>query len=147
MVDTHGDNPYMMGIATLASGRTAEALGFFRMAVEETGSPVASSYLAYCQARQDGTIRESISRCTDAIKLEPRAPEIYLNLGRIYLLSGHKRAAIRSFQLGLRYGRNTEISIELKRLGHRKNPPLSFLPRSHPLNKYVGKFLSRISLR
>jgi Flp pilus assembly protein TadD len=147
MIDTHGDNPYMMGIATLASGRTAEALEFFRMAVKETGSPVASSYLAYCLARQNGTYRESISDCMDALKLEPRAPEIFLNLGRIYILSGHKRSAIRSFQLGLRYGRNTEISIELKRLGQRKNPPLSFLPRDHPLNKYMGKFLSRISLR
>jgi tetratricopeptide (TPR) repeat protein len=142
-----GEKPFITGIAALASGRPAEALECFRIEVEANGSPVASSYLAYCLARQNGTYRDSISRCMEALKEEPRAPEIFLNLGRIYILSGHKRSALRSFQLGLRYGKNAEINHELKRLGHRKRPPFTFLPRNHVINKFMGKILSRIRLR
>ena len=64
---------------------------------------MACSYLAYCQAKMNGTYGETISLCMDAIKEEPKNSTIYLNLGKIYLLSGHKRSALRSFQLGLRY--------------------------------------------
>ena len=147
MADTHNNDPFMMGIATLASGHPAEALDWFRIDVEANGSPVASSYLAYCLAKQNGTYRDAIAMCMEALRVEPRAPEIFLNLGKIYILSGQKRSALRSFQLGLRYGRNPEISNELKWLGQRKNPPFSFLPRNHVLNKFTGKILSRIRLR
>ena len=147
MTDTSGDSPYLLGIASLTSGRTGDALEWFREAVEETGSPIASSYLAYCLARENGTYREAISLCMDALKEEPRASDIFLNLGRIYLLSGHKRSAIRAFQLGLRYGKNTEISAELKRLGQRKIPLFPSLPRTHVINKFMGKLFSQLHLR
>jgi tetratricopeptide (TPR) repeat protein len=142
-----GENPFVMGIMSLLSDRPDEALECFREAVEETGSPVASSYLAYCLARQNGTYRDAIYLCMEALKEEPRSPEIFLNLGRIYIMSGHKRSALRSFQLGLRYGYNTEIAAEMKNLGLRQRPPFPFLPRNHAINKFMGKFLSRLNLR
>ena len=40
-----------------------------------------------------------------------------------------------------------EIDHELKRLGQRKRPPFTFLPRNHVINKYMGKILARIHLR
>ena len=140
-------NPFLMGREALSAGRVSEALEWFRKAVAEEKTPVACSYLAYCQARKTGEYRETIGICMDAIKEEPQNSAIYLNLGKIYLLSGHKRSALRSFQLGLRYGRNAEIAYELQRLGIRKAPPLPFLPRTHMVNQLIGKLMARIGVR
>lgn len=141
------NNPFLMGQEALTARKTAEALNWFRKAVEQHSTPVACSYLAYCEAKECGNYRETVALCMDAIKQEPKNPTIYLNLGRIYLLSGHKRSAMRSFHLGLRHGKSPEIAEELRLLGWRKPPPLPFLARDAALNKFLGKFLARIGLR
>jgi len=39
------------------------------------------------------------------------------------------------------------IMDELRRLGIRKPPPFPSLDRSHPVNKFTGKLLSRMGMR
>jgi tetratricopeptide (TPR) repeat protein len=141
------ENPFEVGLKALATDRLADALKWFRKAVEENKSPLACSYLAYCLAMEEGSYREAVAICMDAMKDEPQNPGIYLNLGRIYLLSGHKRAALRAFQLGLRYGKNPEIVREFNRLGRRLSPPLPFLTRANPLNKMLGKIMKKVGMR
>jgi tetratricopeptide (TPR) repeat protein len=141
------ENPFEVGLKALATDRTTDALEWFKKAVEENKSPLVYSYFAYCQAKEDGNYREAVAICMDALKNEPQNPEIYLNLGRIYLMSGHKRAALRAYQLGLRYGKNPEIVREFNRLGRRQHPPLPFLPRANPLNKMLGKFMKKVGIR
>lgn len=141
------ENPFEEGLNALSARRTGEALQWFEKAVQEYKSPVACSYLAYCRAKESGKFKEAVALCMEAMKEEPKNAEIYLNLGRVYLLSGHRRAAIRAFELGLRIGRTPQIENELKALGRRKSPPLPFLQRSNPLNKLLGKFLKKLGMR
>ena len=44
-------------------------------------------------------------------------------------------------------GYQAAIINELVLIGRRKNPPIPFLSRSHPLNKFLGKFLTKLGLR
>jgi tetratricopeptide (TPR) repeat protein len=135
------------GLRELNSGKTAVALFLFEKAAEEECTPLVSSYIAYCRAMTRGSYRESIALCMDARKDEPKNSDIYLNLGKIHLLAGNRKQAIQVFQLGLRQQRNTKISAELGALGVRKAPPLPFLERSNPVNKYLGIVMTKLWLR
>jgi tetratricopeptide (TPR) repeat protein len=69
-------------------------------------------------------------------------PTFYLNLGRAYLASGRKKDAVTAFRRGLSYEpENKDLLWEVKKLGMRKNPPIPYLKRSNPLNKYIGMVL------
>jgi tetratricopeptide (TPR) repeat protein len=139
--------PFEEGLKALNAGRTGEALDCFAKAVAEEQTPRAVSYLAYCRAKTEGKFKESIALCMEAIKEEPKNSELYLNLGRVHLLAGQRKSAIRAFDLGLRHGRSPQIENELALIGRRKAPPLPFLSRNNPLNKLLGKFLKKLGLR
>jgi hypothetical protein len=85
--------------------------------------------------------------CREAIDEEPWYSAHYLNLGRIRLLEGRREEAIRIFRDGLLREGNPRIKAELERLGIRKYPVISSLPREHFLNKYLGKFLNFMKMR
>jgi len=141
------ENPFDEGLRELSSGRPVAALGYFSKAAAEKKTPLICSYLAYCRAQTEGVYREAVDICMEARKADPKNSDIYLNLGRIHMLAGNRKMAIQAFTLGLRHGRNSRIIGELNALGQRKSPPVSFLHRSNPINKYLGKLLARFSLR
>lgn len=141
------ENPFDEGINQLSAGRTDLALGCFRRAVSRDKSPLAWSYLAYCQAKVERKYREAVAICMDARKEDPQNSDIYLNLGRVHLLAGNRKQAIQVFRLGLRLGKNIRISNELNSLGIRKSPPIPFLDRGNPLNKFLGIIMTKIYLR
>jgi tetratricopeptide (TPR) repeat protein len=147
MSNTSTEIPFEEGLKALNSGRTGEALDWFAKAVAEEKTPLAVSYLAYCRAKEEGNCKKAIALCMEAIKDEPKNSEIYLNLGRVHLLAGQRKSAIRAFDLGLRYGRSPQIENELALIGRRKSPPLPFLSRSNRLNKFLGKLLKKMGLR
>jgi len=109
--------------------------------------PVHSSFLALCIARERGQINKAISLCRETLEEEPDNPVLYLNLGKIFLMQGRTEEAIEVYRKGLSKGANEEIIAELVRIGNRRPPPLSFLSRDHPLNKYIGIILGRLGLR
>lgn len=147
MPNTPTETPFEEGLKALTSRRTGEALQWFEKAVAEEKTPLTCSYLAFCRAKETGRYKEAIALCMEAMKEEPKNSEIYLNLGRVYLLAGQRKSAIRAFDLGLRHGRNAQIMNELNAIGRRKTPPLPFLPRENPLNKYLGRFLKKLGMR
>lgn len=110
--------------------------------------PIILSYLGWLQAIVDKAYRSGTATCRKAFlhfKTSDRDiasavyPILYLNLGRAFLLSGRKKDAVESFVKGLSYDRgHSELKREMRSLGVRKQPPLSFLSRSNPLNKYIG---------
>ncbi len=141
------ENPFDEGINALSAGNHVLALSCFKRAVAHAQTPIACSYLAYCQARIDRTYKDAINVCMEARKEDPKNSDIYLLLGRLYLLVGNKKQAIQVFRLGLRQEKNGRIANELNALGLRKDPPIRFLERSHPINKYLGKILTMFWLR
>lgn len=147
MALTEIENPFDEGLKELNAGRTDLALRCFEKAVEERGTPLACSYLAYCRAKEEGAYREAVAICMDARKEDPKNSDIYLMLGKIHLLAENRKQAIHVFRLGMRQGKNSRIANELNALGLRKSPPLPFLHRSNPFNKFLGKLLSKLWLR
>ncbi|MGE5808925.1 MAG: hypothetical protein ACM32I_07360 [Nitrospirota bacterium] len=76
---------------------------------------------------------------SEDIDKEVLYPVFYLNLGRAYVAGGKRKEAIEAFQQGLKFdGGNRELWKDLRGLGERKKPPLPFLDRSNPINKYIG---------
>lgn len=140
----------------ISKKRYEEAEELVRIALEESpDDPVLRSFFGFLVAKEKANIKDGTIHCQDALKIAIRTHQpdinialIYLNLGRVHLLNNDRRAAIRAFKTGLGYDPdNRDINEELVKLGIRKKPVISFLPRSHPINKYLGLLRERLFFR
>jgi tetratricopeptide (TPR) repeat protein len=141
------DDLFNEGLRLLGESNLLGALACFEKAHIQEKSPIIQSYLGYCIAMERGQITEALTLCRAAIESEPHNPEHYLNLGRVYLKAERKDEAIAELRRGLSFSDNQGIRALLERLGLRKKPVFSFLPRNSFLNKYVGLILGRFRLR
>ncbi len=123
------------------------ALTCFEQAIRLEWTPLACSSLAFCMAKVKRNYREAIHLARKALDTEPDNAVHYKNLGRIYLLAGENERGISLLRQGLQYGEQLSIVQELEKLGIRKPPIFTKLPRSHPANKYLGLFLAWLGLR
>ncbi len=135
------------GIEEAKRGNTPLGLQLLQGAAQTPHFPEAKAWHGYCLAREKNLIREGISLCEEALNHKSDSSDIYLALGRIYLLSGHRGSAIRSLQKGLRLDNNRQIYRLLDTIGMRKPPVFSFLARSSKVNVASGKLLSWIGMR
>ena len=127
-------------------GKLSDALRIFDEDLLFTLSPVAMSYYALCLAAMEGNYDKAISLCLTAAEKEFYNPEIYHNLGKIFLLNGQKTLAIKAFRKGLKFdGGNHTLIEEIKRLGLRRRPIISFLPRGNFVNRILGRIAATIS--
>lgn len=126
------------GIEAVESGDTFLGLDLLGKVPEAEMTPLIRSYLAVCQAREQGLFEQAVATCTECIESEPSNPAHYLNLGRMHLLAGEKQEAIRMFRDGLLFGENRNIRRELDRLGWRQPPMFPSLGREHPVNRFCG---------
>ncbi len=110
-------------------------------------TPTALSAYALCLAEVQGNYKTAANICHEAIKKEPKNAEHYYRQGRILLLAGRKKDAIWVLRMGLRQGNHKGIVDCLGWLGVRRPPPIQFLDRGNPLNKYLGLLLTRMKLR
>lgn len=138
---------FTKGIKAIDGGDILSALVFFEKATAIEDTPINSSYLAFCIAKERGQLKKAISMCEKAIKEEPNNSTLYLNLGRIYYIADQRVEALQAFRDGLAHEQNRQIIDELIRLGIRKPPVIPFLKRSNPINKYLGIILTRLGLR
>ena len=146
---THGElkDSLTLGREYLSSGKTAEALPIFQELSGRIRHPLVYSGMAYCLAKERGLYAEAVSLCKDAVRQDPREPLHFFYLGKVHLLAGQKKDAIRIFRMGLRHGRCPDIVAELNRLGMRRPPVLTFLPRTNPINKFLGIAMAKLRLR
>jgi tetratricopeptide (TPR) repeat protein len=145
----HGklEDSFLEGREFLAKGNTAEALKIFQELRVHARHPLISSGMGYCLAKERGHYAEAVSLCKEALRHDPQEPLHFLYLGRIHMLAGRKKDAIRIFKMGLRYGKCPDIVVELNRLGSRRSPVLPFLSRSNPINKYLGIAMAKLQVR
>jgi len=154
--DQIGPADYLRAVkAHLRSGKQKDAFDLLlQAAVQFPGEPLILSYYGCLQALVDKKYRSGVETCKKAIALfkekesfgvEVLYPVFYLNLGRAYLAAGKKKDAIDAFHKGLKYDNgNNDLRKELRGLGVRKKPPVPFLDRSNPINKYIGMILQKI---
>ena len=136
----------------LRSGKQKEAFALLQQAtVRFPDEPLILSYYGCFQSLVDKKYRSGVETCKQALALlkqkkpfeeELLYPVFFLNLGRAYLAAGKKADAMESFRKGLKYDNgNGDLLKELRGLGVRKTPPVPFLDRSNPINKYIGIML------
>jgi len=135
------------GIEEAKRGNTPLGLQLLQNAAKTPHFPEAKAWHGYCLAREKNLFREGISLCEDALSHKPDSSDIYLALGRIYLLSGHRGSAIRTLQKGLKLDNNRQISRLLESIGMRKPPVFGFLSRRSKFNIASGRLLSWIGMR
>lgn len=130
---------FRLGTEALEAKEYAAALRLLGLALDDERSPNHLSQYALALAHHKGDIKTAIALCQEAVKSDPRNPEQFLRLAKLYLMAGKIKEAIRTLHLGLRVGKHPGILRQLQALGHRQKPTLPFLSRAHPLNKYLGK--------
>jgi len=143
---------FQAGLLALQAGRFLEAAGKFESALLLERSNGAKqppmiylSYYGYSMARaEDRPSPESIRACETAARREFMSPELQLNLGRVYALAGKVSRALAAFEKGLRLNpKHRALREELRRFDRRGRPPVGFLSRNHPLNRWMGRMRSR----
>jgi tetratricopeptide (TPR) repeat protein len=136
----------------LRNGKHKDAYSILLQAnVRFPEDPLLLSYYGYLQAVVDKKIRSGVETCKRAILLAEKRglssekayfPVIYLNLGKAFVAAGRKKDAFDALRKGLKYDSvNSELKMELQALGVRKQPVVSFLGRSNPINVLLGMFL------
>jgi predicted Zn-dependent protease len=118
---------------------------FEQLLAREPRSARLRSYHALCEAVTDRRFEAGLERCQAAAKQEFFNPELYLNLARLHLAFGFKAEGVRFIRRGLMIDPgNEELSRALFDLGARIAPVLSFLPRRHPVNRWLGRARSQL---
>ena len=147
MGEVEAGREFSQGLKALQEGNSVAALPFFEKAAGVEPSPLCLSYLGFCIAKERGQVQKGIQFCREALEKEPENPLHYLNLGKIFMTAGNKQEALRMLREGLARGLNQEITDLLNAIGTRKQPVIPALDRNNPINKYLGKLLSKLGLR
>ena len=139
---------FKAGLYLLKRDKLPEALAAFKKALFiRDKDPRYMSYTGLSLALT-GRTKEAVLLCERAVQKEFFRQELFLNLGRVYLISGNRRKAHIAFRKGMALDReNRLLRGELEKMGIRKPPVFQFLDRRHPINKITGKVLHRLRLR
>ncbi len=128
----------------LNNGDTVVALLQLESAHSIEPLPSVKSKLAYCIAKERRQYKKAQNLCLEALHAEPANPDHYYHLSRIHLLTGKKRQAIKTLRKGLKFKRHQLIIDELTRLGVRRDPVFTSLPRDHVLNRCFGILFTKL---
>ncbi|MEE8574882.1 MAG: hypothetical protein V3T30_05665 [Thermodesulfobacteriota bacterium] len=122
-----------------ADGRYYKAKAIFEKDHEYKRYPDAMSAYALCLAAVDKDYECAKTLCLNALKHDLYNSEIYLNLGKIFLVGNNKALAIRAFRKGLGIDDTHVGLIKLAcSLGIRRVPVLPFLSRRNAVNRVLG---------
>ena len=134
------------GVALLEGGHGQEAFEHLSRGylTDPQNARYRSSY-ALALALVRGQFLGAIELARASVRQEFYNGDLYLNLARIYLAFDFKAEAIRFLRRGLMVEPdNGRIQRKLAELGVRRRPPLRFLPRTHLLNRVLGRFQARV---
>ncbi|RPJ09533.1 MAG: hypothetical protein EHM36_04235 [Deltaproteobacteria bacterium] len=147
MSEVEAETHFQRGLKALDEGRSLSALPCFEKAYEMGKKPAYSSYFGFCIAKERGQVQKGTLLCREALEKEPENGVHYLNLGRVLLVAGNKEEALGTFRKGLGHGPNESIMCLLDSIGRRSRPPIPYLDRDNPINKYLGIVLGKLGLR
>lgn len=135
------EDHYRRGRELLGSESEPEALEHFRSAWQlDRANPRYRSFYGLGLARVERRLDDALELCRSAAKEEFFNPELYHNLARVHLAFGFKAEGIRYLRRGLMIDPSHGPMLrELQELGVRRSPVLTFLPRRHPMNRWLGR--------
>src|SRR5436190_14503109 len=87
-------------------------------------------------------IQVAVELCRHALSREFVDPDLFADLGHVYVVAGMRRRALEAVNRGLAIDPQHARLITLrKEMGLRRRPVLGFLERGHPLNVFLGRLL------
>jgi predicted Zn-dependent protease len=131
----------------LTAGETPSALAYLERALKLNDNRSWYSYLGYCIAKERGQVKKGSELCSTALEQEPLNTAHHLNQAKVHLVAGHKTEALQVLREGMALGGSPAIMELLEKIGNRKPPVFSFLPRDNSLNRFFGLVLERLGLR
>jgi len=137
---------FAQGKEMLSRNRMRGALGRFEEALQI--SPDNAEYLSFyglCIALAREDYDTALRVCERAVKMDSDNPVIRVNLGKVYKLQGENSTAYDIFIKAWKLNKSHPApAAELSRMGVRRPPVISFLPRSHWLNRRLGILRSKL---
>lgn len=107
---------------------------------------VARSAYGLCVGLASRDFQRANELCDSAVKQEFFNPDLYLAIARLHLAFGFKSDGLRFLKRGRMIDPGHQgIARELRRLGSRQAPPLRFLPRTHVLNRVLGRAKAQLT--
>ena len=131
----------------LRDGNPSDALVHARRALGTAPkNPFYLSYTGLLAAVAERRFGDAESLCREALGMRHNHAQLYLNLAEVYVHAGRTPEAIETLEKGMiSAGRDFRIRRALERIGTRREPILSFLHRSHPLNRTLGAWRHRMT--
>jgi tetratricopeptide (TPR) repeat protein len=149
------ENCFKRGLVALAAGKPAEATTLFEaaMAIERergVGRPQMRylSFYGLSLAHSRKSITDALRACEEAAREEAFNPDLFLNLGKVYVRSGNRTRALEAYERGLRLDpKHRGLRAALQKTDRRSNPAVRGLDRSHPLNRLLGRIRYSLTTR
>lgn len=147
MIVPAAERSFEKGLASLRTGDALEAMAYFEAALRQHRANTQArphmkyqSFFGLCMARLRGNRKKAMRLCLEAADAEFYNPEVFLNLGRVALMTGDRRVAHQAFQRGLHLDPgHRELRAERREMGVRKRPLFGFLQRTSALNRVTGR--------
>jgi predicted Zn-dependent protease len=109
-------------------------------------NPFYLSYTGLLAALAEKRYADAELLCKESLTLKHNHAQLYLNLAEVYYQAGRVQDSIETLEKGMiSAGRDFRLRRALERIGVRRQPVLSFLHRSHPLNQTLGKWRHRMN--
>lgn len=142
---------FRQGLRAFREGRAACAREHFERAMsaeKRRGAPRPTmcylSYYGLSRALAEGVSREAVEACERAALWDDFDPDLMANLAWVYLLARRRTSALAALERGLRLDpESRRLRALLRRAERRSRPVLSRLPRSHFLNRSLGRLRKR----
>jgi tetratricopeptide (TPR) repeat protein len=111
---------------------------------EKRLAAAAFSFYGVCVAMVKRKYAQAVEYCNISLKSNFMDPDHRYNLALVFLERDDRSKAVETLNAGLRLEpRNRKINVMLDRIGRRKQPVLAFLPRSNPINIWLGKLRTK----
>ena len=141
MLDVDAFKDFREGLARLRDGDAIAAIELLRQAARrDPENPYYLSYFGLGLGHAEGMWGEAERLCHRAVCRGRRQAQLYLNLAEVYVASGRRQAAADTLALGLHYmPHDARLRDEFSKLIVRRAQVLRFLPRTHPVNRALGR--------
>lgn len=145
--DTHESEVlYNQAMELFSRNRVAAAMKRFEEALQiSPNNAVYMSHYGVCVAIEKKDFESACKLCERAVKMDPANPITRVNLGKVLRLHGDNEQAHKTFLQAWKTDKtHPAAAAELSRMGIRRPPVLSFLPRGHWLNRRLGILRAKI---
>ena len=124
------------GAAYVKQGNLRDAIDCYEEGMAFAHNAESMSLYAYCVAAEEKRFENAVSLAMIALQKELDNPEVYLNIGRVFILCERRELAVKALKRGLDFDQyHRGIWTELKSLGE---------PGTGPMRQFFGHIYAKL---